>query len=48
MTPQEALKLLDQAAAALNGSREVHVRLAQAVAILQDAISTKEEVKGNG
>lgn len=49
MTPQEALKLLDQAAAAVSGNRETHIQLARAVAILQEALAPKkEESKDNG
>lgn len=41
MTPQQALDLIDQNLAQLNGTREAHVTLQQAVAILQEAIKPK-------
>lgn len=47
MTPQEALNLLDQASSQLNANREIHVKLARAVATLQQVLQSpvKEEEK---
>ena len=38
MTPQEALDLLNQASAQVAGNRDVHVKIQEAVNLLQEAI----------
>lgn len=43
MNPEDALKLLDQAVSQLPANREVHVRLQQAIKILEEAIKPKKE-----
>lgn len=45
MTPQEALQLLDNVAAAVSVSRQDHARLQQAVTVLAEAIKPKLEEK---
>lgn len=39
MTPEQALNILDQATAQLNGPRGVHVQINQALKVIADALS---------
>lgn len=39
MTPQAALNLVDQNIAQLNGTREAHLQLQQAIAVLKQVIN---------
>lgn len=45
MTAQEALNILDEAAAAVACNRQTHIRLAEAVKVLSAIISTSDEKK---
>lgn len=45
MSPQEALKIIDQAVSQLNGNREVHIALTNAIGVLSEAIKPKDEPK---
>lgn len=42
MTPQEALNLLDQAAAAVTGNRETHVQLQMAITVIRAELGKNE------
>ena len=45
MTPEEAIKLLDHAAACAQGNRMDHVRVQEAVKVLTDLIKSIEKPK---
>lgn len=48
MTPQEAISILNQACANLNGIRKDHQVLVQAIETLQTVIEPKPEEKNDG
>jgi len=45
MKPEQALQLLDQVLANVNGTRADHVKLQEAILVLKEAIKKKEEIK---
>jgi hypothetical protein len=47
MTPQQALQILDKAAADFRGTRADHQAIATAVALLEAIINKQEEYKDN-
>jgi len=45
MTPEEALKIVDQICASVNLDRATHIKLQQAVQVLSEAIKPKKPGK---
>ena len=48
MTPEQALDILDQAAAAAPLSRQGHMAAIRAVAVLRQALQPKAQERGDG
>lgn len=46
MSPQQAIELIDRAIQAVNTTREGHIALQKAVAVINDLVKAKEEKKG--
>ncbi len=47
MSPEDAIELLDQAVAQINGPRQLHIQLQQAIDCLRDSIGNSTQPKDN-